>query len=104
MVAVLRGPLVTVVVVVVVRVVPVAARTAVSLGLMIAGPVLLIGLAVLFASRRARANPTVLPLDYSTGLAVTLLLIASVTSAGALLSVWAARRTGREPVRAPGRD
>ena len=100
----LIAPVVLLVGVVVVRVVPVAARTAVSLGLMIAGPVLLIGLVVLFASRRARGNPTVLPLDYSTGLAVTLLLIASVTSAGALLSVWAARRTGREPVRAPGRD
>ncbi len=98
------APVVLLAGVVVVRVVPAAARAAVSVGLMIAGPVLLIGLTVLFASHRARANPSVLPLDYGRGLAVMLLLIAAVTCAAALLFVGAARRAGRVRVRARGRD
>ena len=90
------APLVLVLGFLVVRLVPAVVRPAVVLGLMVAGSVFLVGLPVLAASRRPRANPTVLPLDYGRGLLATFAAVVLVTAVGAGVLV---RRSRRRPPR-----
>lgn len=79
----------------VVRVVPAAVRPAVIVGLMTAGPVLFIGLPLIYAAHLGSRNPTVLPLDYGRGLFLTLLVVAAFTGLGAGLAVLRARSARR---------
>ena len=77
------------------RLVPAVVRPAVVLGLMATGAVLAVGVPVLAASRRPRANSTVLPLDYGRGLLATLAGVAVLTAIGAGVLV---RRSRRRPL------
>ena len=71
----------------VVRVVPAIVRPAVIVGLMTGGPVVFIGLPVVYAAHLGSRNPTVLPLDYGRGLFLTLLAITVLTAVGAVVAV-----------------
>ena len=85
------APIVLLVGLAVVRVVPAVVRPAVIVGLMTAGPVVFIGLPVIYAAHLGSRNPTVLPLDYGRGLFLTLLGVAVVTAVGAGVAVLRAR-------------
>lgn len=98
------APIVLLIGVAVVRLVPAVVRPVVVVGLMTAGPVLFVGLPVLYASHLGSANPTVLPLDYSMGLLLTLLAVAVLTAFGAAVALLRARGRRGLPFRPPAQD
>ncbi len=88
---------------VIVRVVPLAVRAPVVVGLITAGTLLLIAVPVIVASHRSVANPTVLPGSYVAGLGVSLLVVAALTAVAAAWSL-ARGRQGSTSVRPPEPD
>ena len=71
------------------RFVPQPARRVVAYGLVTGGVILVVGLPVLLASHRDRANPTILGQNYSAGLAIAELIVLALTG---FLAFGAVRR------------
>ena len=91
-------PVVVLVGVVVARLAGARWRPYVASGLVTSGVILLVGLPLARGYGRRSDNPSILPLDYTRGLLVTLALVwAGVAVAGAMSLTGAARRRGGFP-------